>query len=137
MQESLTSLSLKQIAFGLLASFVGGSGAYKLFNIWLNRKKPAADIHVTEATAVKRIAEARKLNAEADVQLSAIVERLHVRLDEVTLKADAVRLERDNYKLRCELQQIELKLRDDQIKKMKGILDLKGIKLSDFDEPRA
>jgi hypothetical protein len=135
-QSDQASLSWTQIAFGIVASFIGGGGAYKLFNIWLNRKKPAAEIGVHEATAVKTRAEARKIHAEADVQLNTVVERFLIRIDEMTVKADAVRIERDDYKMRYDLQQIELRLRDAQIKKMKGVLDLKGIKLSDFDEPK-
>jgi hypothetical protein len=130
------SLSWTQIAFGILASFIGGGGAYKLFNVWLNRKKPQAEIHLTDATADKTRAEARKIHAEADVQFNAIVERLHIRIEEMAASAVKVREERDEYKLRNELQQIELRMRDDQIKKMKGVLDMKGIRLSDFDEQK-
>lgn len=136
MQESLTSLSWKQIAFGFVASFLGGGGAFKLFNTWLNRNKPAAEIHLTESTAEKTRAEARKINAEADVQFTAIVERLHVRLEEMAAAVVKIREERDDLKLRVELQQLELNMRDKDIKKLKGVLDARSIKLSDFEEPR-
>ena len=135
MQElSHSSLSWTQIAFGILASFIGGGGAYKLFNIWLNRKKPAAEIDVEEARAVKTRAEARKINAEADVQFNTMLERLHARIEKMQLDVDRISDQRNEYKLRCDLQVIELTMRDNDIKRMKGIMDAKGIKLSDFDE---
>jgi len=137
MQGSLDNASPNwiQIAFGLLAAFVGGGGAFKLLTLWLSRKKLPAEIHESLARTDKTRAEARKINAQATSELDEIIERLHIRVDEMQLKVDEVRDDRDQYKLRCELQQIELKMRDDDIKKLKGILDAKGIKPSDFDEP--
>lgn len=131
-----TSLPWAQLVFYILASFIGGGTTYKLYNVWLNRKKPAAEIHATEAQAEKTRAEGRKINADADVQFSDIIERLHARIDQMQEGVDEIRGERDGYKLRYELQQIELNLRDGQIKRMKGIMDAKGIKMSDFDEPK-
>jgi hypothetical protein len=137
MQEGIqyTSLPWKQLAFYIVASFIGGGGAYKLINIWLNWKKPEAEIHVTEAQAVKTRAEARKIDADADLQVNTIIERLHVRIDQMQEGVDEIRGERDELKMRCDMQDIELNLRDRQMKKMKGILDARGIKLSDFDQP--
>lgn len=137
MQENIhSSLSWTQIAFYIVASFIGGGGAYKLFNSWLNWRKQPAEIHVTEAQAIKTRAEARKINADADLQVNTIIERLHVRIDQMQEGVDAIRVERDELKMRCDMQEIELRMRDGQIKKIKGILDTRGIKLSDFDEPK-
>jgi uncharacterized coiled-coil DUF342 family protein len=130
MQDTQPSLSWTQIAFGIVASFIGGGGAYKLFNIWLNRKKPAAEITETEARADKTRAEARKIGAEADVQFNTIIERLHARIDQMQSGVDEIRAERNEYKMRCDLQQIELKLRDSDIKKLKGLLDANGIQMN-------
>lgn len=104
--------------------------------LWLNRKKPAAEIELSEAQADKTRAEARKLNAEADGEFSAIVERLHLRIDQMQEAAAKVRVERDEFKLRLDLQTIELTNAGNDIKKLKAILDLRGIKISDFDEPK-
>lgn len=130
------SLSLPHLVYLALAAFLGYffKKGHNWLTVWLNRKKPEAEIHLTEAGAEKTRAEARKIHAEADIQFNAIVERLHIRLEEMAATAVKIREERDEYKLRNELQQIELKMRDDQIKKIKGVLDLKGIRLSDFDD---
>lgn len=137
MQDNVhPSLSWMQIAFGIIASFIGGGGAYKLFNIWLNRKKPASEIVVNEAQAVKTRAEARKIGADADVQFNQIIENLHKRIENMQMSVEKIRSERDQYKLRCDLQEIELFMSANDIKRMKGILDAHGIKLSKFDEPK-
>ena len=137
MQETAyPSLSLKQLAFWVVASFLGGGTTYKLATLFLNRKQPAAQIHVTEATALKTRAEGRKINADADVQFSEIIERLHARIDQMQEKVEEMSRERDGIKLRYELQTIELTMRDKQVKRMKGILDAEGIKMSDYDEPK-
>jgi|ERR687895_564614 hypothetical protein len=111
--------------------------------LWLNRNKPAAEIHLNEAQADKTRAEARKLNAEADVEFSAIVERLHARIDQMqeaharAQQATAeIRAERDEYKLRNDLQAIELKQRDADIKKYLAMLEINHIKPSDYDKPK-
>lgn len=137
MQENLyPSLTLKQLVFWTVASFIGGGGSFKLFSLFLNRKKPAAEIHATEAQATKTRAEARKINADADVQFEDIVGRLHARIDQMQQGVDEIRNDRDRFKLQCELHVIDLKMADNQIKRMKGIMDAKGIKLSDFDGPK-
>lgn len=133
MQEGISSLSWTQIAFGFLASFIGGGGAYKLFNIWLNRKKPLAEVHESIARAGKTRAEARKLDAESDAHNADVVSRVTLRLEQMQIRKDEIAAERDEFKTRCDLQKMELAMRDGDIKKLKGILDSKGIKLSDFD----
>lgn len=124
-----SSLSWTQIAFGIVASFMGGGGAFKLFNSWLNRNKPAAEIHETEARAFKTTAEGTKLNADT-------LERWLTRVDQMRAKVDSLSEERDSLRLQNELQRIELTMHEHDIKKMKGILDARGIKLSDYDEPK-
>lgn len=138
MQSALehSSPSWTQIAFYLLASFIGGGGAFKLLTLWLNRKKVPAEIHETSARTDKTRAEARKINAEADAELNAIIERLHVRIDQMQLGVDEIRSERDEFQRRLDLQGIELKMRDEQVKRLMGVISARGIHLSDYDTPK-
>ncbi len=136
MQEVHTSPTWSQIVFYIVASFLGGGTTYKLATLWVERKKPGAEIHETEARADKARAEARRINADTDIQLSDMLERWHIRVDQMREKIDSLSNERDRYKQRADLQDIELRLRDRQLMMMKGILDSRGIKLSDFDEPK-
>jgi hypothetical protein len=128
-----SSPSWVQIAFGLLAAFLTGGAGHKLFNTLLNRKKLPAEIDETLARSVREKAEARKSNIEGDVQLNAIIERLHLRIDQMQIGIDGLRAERDECRTKVGMQEIELKLQGSQLKKMKGIMDSLGIKLSDFD----
>lgn len=139
MQRSLDpSLSWPHVLYLALAGFLGyffrkGHGWVVL---WLNRKRPAAELHLSEAQAGKTRAEARKLNAEADVEFSAIVERLHARIDQMQEAAGKVRAERDDFKMRVDLQMIELRQRDADIKKYLAMLEVNQIKPSDYDKPK-
>lgn len=133
-QDIQSSPSWTAIAFGILASFLGGGTAFKIFSKFLDRNKLPAEIDLTEAGAERARAEARKLHAEADIQTSERIERLLTRIDSMMADIDELRGERDSCKLRADLQAIELDLRDKQVKRMKGIMDAKGIKMSDFDE---
>src|SRR5262245_4483794 len=125
-----------QIAFGLLAAFITGGGAYKLVNIWLNRRKPKAEIRETDARTSRIYAEARRINAEADTELNNIIERLHIRIDQMQIGIDDLRYERDDLQLKLDRQEIELDLQDSQMRKMRAFIVLKGLKLSEFDQPR-
>lgn len=134
MQEGINSSQpWVQTAFYIVASFIGGGGAYKLFNIWLNRKKPQAEVHESLARAGKTHAETRKIHAESEAHSADVVSRITLRLEQMQIRKDEIAAERDEFKTRCDLQQIELAMRDNDIKKLKGILDSKGIKLSDFE----
>jgi hypothetical protein len=122
-----------QLAFYILASFIGGGGAYKLFNVWLNRNKPKAEVHESIARAGKTKAEARKIDVESEAQSASTVARITLRLERMQIRTDEILQERDEYKRRVDLQEIELAMRDSDIKKLKGILDSRGIKISDYD----
>jgi hypothetical protein len=139
MQGSMdqTSPNWIQIAFGLLAAFLGGGGAFKLLTFWLQRKKLPTEIHESIARTVKTTAEARRINVGADVELNAIIERLHSRIDQMQLGIDAIRGERDELSRHSDKQEMELESYERQMRRMKAIMDLKGIRISDFDEPRA
>ena len=119
--ESTTpSLSWLYDALRLVASFIAGTGLATLITTWLNRKKPSAE--------VERIAaETRKIHIESDIEISQSVARSIVRLERMQAQVDDLRLtiaQRDT----------ELKLAHGFISKQRALLELHGIKFSEFDE---
>lgn len=125
-----------QIAFGLVAAFIGGGGTFKLLTFWLNRKKLPAEIHESLARTDKTRAEARKIHAEADVELNAIIERLHLRIDQMQAGIDEIRSERDDWKERAESAESQIKVDEHFIKRLSAANEL-GVKLADLDEPKS
>jgi hypothetical protein len=105
------SLSLPSLLYLVVAGFLGwiGNRAYKWVQLWLNRKKPAAEIDETQARTVKTFAEARRINAEADTELNAIIQRLHLRIDQMQAGIDAIRDERDTANAERDNAQFELR----------------------------
>lgn len=108
----------------------------------LRRKQTEADIHKTDAEA--RQIDLSSMTQGGDFMLGlmkqaaiamADVERLRVQKEFWQAKAEAEAEENDKLQMRNELQEMELGMRDKDIKMLKGALDAKGIKLSDFDSP--
>lgn len=127
MQES-SSHALLDLLKSLQAPLGAALGVlgHWLFNRW--KQKPES--LVLEATAEKTRAEARKLDGET-------IDRAHDRIDELVIV---------NYQLRQDCLALQKKvdmadIRDDfnekQRKKMKALLDVHGIKYSEFDEPKS
>ena len=133
------SLSLPSLVYLVVAGFLGwiGNRAYKWVLLWLNRKKPAAEIDESQARTVKTFAEARRINAEADTELNAIIQRLHLRIDQMQVGIDELRDERDGLRTKVDMQTMELDSYERQMKRMKAIMDIANVKWSDFDEPRS
>lgn len=131
MQEATTSPSWLHFAYALIAAFLSGGGIYKLYNIWLNRKKPAAEVGESEARIEKTRAEARRIHVESDSEISNAVTRMTVRISEIQEKAMS---EREELFDELEKKRIELGLADLQLRKMKALLDIHGIRYSEFDE---
>jgi hypothetical protein len=95
MQESfIASPTWTQTVLGWVASFVTGATILKLVTIWLNRRKPAAEVHVTEATATE-------ITVRASSSASEAVIRMMDRLDGAQLTIDSLRS--DNAKLKADL----------------------------------
>lgn len=88
MQQELSSPTWIHTAAGLLVSFLAGGGIYKVLDTWLNRKKPAAEIHVQEATATEITVRAASNAGDAIIRFLA-------RLDEAQITIDKLRAERD------------------------------------------
>lgn len=94
MQESLNaSPTWPQLAWGIVAAFVTGGGIVKLWNTYLNRRKPAAEVTVTEATAAE-------ITVRASSSAGDAVMRMMDRLDNAQLTIDRLRAERDGLQLR-------------------------------------
>lgn len=83
-----------QTAFGWLASGVAGGLIVRLYIIWLNRKKPAAEIELTQANATE--VTVRAYSAAGD-----LVGRMMDRLDVAQLTIDRLRNERDDWRARA------------------------------------
>ena len=89
MQEGITSSpTWTQIALGLIAAFFTGGGIFKIWDTWLNRKKPAAELHVTEETATE-------IRLRSHSTATDLVVKMMNRLDEAQVTIDRVRSERD------------------------------------------
>lgn len=94
MQEAGTIPHWIQLALTALASIVSGIGIDKLYNSWLNRRKPAAEVHVTQATAAE-------ITLRASSSASDSVMRMMDRLDAAQLTIDRLRCERDEWRSRA------------------------------------
>lgn len=88
MQESPVFPHWIQTAFGWLASAVAGGAITHAYTAWLNRRKPAAEIHLTEATAAE-------ITVRAGSSAGDAVIRMMDRLDSAQLTIDRLRQERD------------------------------------------
>jgi len=119
-----------------LATLGAGGVIVKLVTLYQNRQKPAAEVHESLARTRKTDAEAFKIRAEGTSELDSIIERLHHRIDQMQVGVDEIRGERDECRQQVELQKIELQSYETQMRRMQSIMDLKGIHLSDYDEPK-
>src|SRR5690349_22833430 len=102
MQDTLTTPAWLQTALGWLASFITGATIFKLVEIWLNRKKPAAELHVTQATA-------NEITARSNWTAGDAIMRMMTRLDEAQTTIDRLRSERDEWEMKAFDLQVELK----------------------------
>jgi hypothetical protein len=88
MQEGLTFPQWAQTAIQILASAVAGGGIVRVYNSWLNRRKPAAEVHLTEATTTE-------VHVRAGASAGDAVMRMMDRLDAAQITIDRLRTERD------------------------------------------
>lgn len=88
MQEGAHVPQWLQLTSSILAGIVSGIGIDKLYNTWLNRKKPSAELHVTEETATE-------IRLRSHSTATDIVVKMMNRLDEAQITIDRVRGERD------------------------------------------
>jgi uncharacterized coiled-coil DUF342 family protein len=135
MQEGINaSPEWMQIALRMLAAFFTGGVVYKVYSTWLNRKKPAAEVHLTEATAAE-------IHVRAGSSAGDAIVRFMNRLDEAQITIDRLRNERDGWqaeydkvfedrdRLRIEVGKLhaEVKLYEAEIKQMRCTLGSKDL----------
>lgn len=121
-----------QIALGLVAAFFTGGGIFKLYDTWLNRKKPAAELTVTEATATEIQVRAGSTAGDAVMRMMArldmaqeTIDRLRAERDGWQDEYDKVFVQRDQLVIEIGKLRGELKLYDEEIKTMRATLTLK------------
>lgn len=110
-----------------VALFLAGGTLYRIIALYLNRKKPKAEIHETEARATA-------ITIRSSSNAGDAVIRMMDRLEETQEKIDNIRDDSYDLKLRFDLQVIELRHRENEIKKLRALLVLHGIKYSEADE---
>lgn len=103
-----------------------GALAHWIFNRWKQRPETS----ILEATAEKTRAEARRLDSET-------INSAHDRIDELVavnyqLRKDCLAMQK-----KIDMADIRDKFNDEQRRKMKALLDVHGIKYSEFDEPKS
>lgn len=107
MQDGLSSSpAWLQSAFGWIASFVAGGTIFKLIDVWLNRKKPAAEVHVTHATA-------QEITVRSHMTAGEALAKMMDRLDQAQATIDKVRDESSSWEMKAFDLQMEL----NQVKK--------------------
>ena len=103
MQENLTTWpSWLNTTLGWIASFIAGGTIFKLIDLWLNRRKPAAEVHVTEASA-------QEITIRTHSTAGDAVMRMMDRLDQAQSNVDRLRKERDEWELKAFDLQMELR----------------------------
>lgn len=130
MQEQSTSASQVLLDFlKILAIPLAGVIGY--LGSWLQtRKKLQPEILILEANAEKTRAEARKLDGET-------IDRAHDRIDELVIVNFQLRQDCLALQKRVDMAEIRERFNEQQKRKMKALLDIHGIKYSEFDEPKS
>lgn len=141
MQESpVPHSAVSSIAYWLVTFLSGGAGGGVLAHL-LSRRRANLE---SEANVAKARAEARHLDSETIDRAYDRIDELHDIVDELRGarekdRLEILRLSQVEYlgaqmREQLERQKIELQLADEQLKRVKGLLDAHGIKLSDLDK---
>lgn len=134
MQESINSIpQWMQLALTAVASALSGVGIDRLYNSWLNRKKPASEIHLTEASTDEVIVRASSSAGDAVIRMmdrlssaQEVIDRLRAERDAWQDEYDKVFVERDDILRRNGLLRSEIANYENEIKTMKATLTLRG-----------
>jgi hypothetical protein len=131
MQETYVPPHWIQTALGWLASGVAGGLIVRLWTTWLNRKKPAAEIHVTEATAGEIKVRASSSASDAVMRMMEHLGRAQETIDRLRAERDAwqdehdkIFVERDEMLRRNGLLKEEVKNYENQIRTMSATLTI-------------
>ncbi len=96
----------------VIFSFLAGSLGW--VKVWLDRKKPDAEIHETQARTARTNAEARKLDAEASRDIGEIVVAMSAKITEAQQLYDEQR-ERHARQVEFFQRQVEIKTDSEQL----------------------
>ena len=108
----------------ILASLFGGGSFAAVWNLILNRRKPAAEINESEARTQKTLAEVRSLELQTNISASDAVLRMVQQLTFAQIANE--KLHDENQRLENENQVYER-----QLQWAKGIFKMKGIRWED------
>jgi len=108
----------------ILASLFGGGGFAAVWSLFLNRRKPAADIQESEARTAKTFAEAKQIELQANISAGDAALRMLQQL--LFAQAANDELHRENERLENENERYET-----QMRRAKALLNLHNIR---FDE---
>jgi hypothetical protein len=129
MQEHSPSASQVLLDFlKILAIPIAGGIGY-LFSWFRNRGKRKPELSILEASAAKTRAEAKKLDGET-------LDLAYERIDELVVVNFQLRKDLLDLQKKVDMAEIRDKFNDGQRRKMKAMLDVHGIKYSEFDEPK-
>lgn len=129
MQElSTTSQTWANIFYLAVAGVLGylARSGYKWVTLWLNRRKPAAEVHETAARTAEILVRSSSTAGDAVIRFMDRIEAAQVKIDGLIEERDV--LERTVGK-----QRVEIEFMDREMKKLDGILKANNIKLSDYD----
>lgn len=101
-----------------------------MITLYQNRKKPIVEVQ-------KVAAETTEITVRSHATAGDSMIRMMNRLDDALDTIDRIRGERDDLREQCDKQSMELESYERQMRRMKAIMDIKNIKISDFDEPKS
>jgi hypothetical protein len=126
MQEGITaSPTWIHTAAQWVVSFVVSGGILKLINLWQNRHKPRAEVHLTEESAAE-------IRVRASSSAGDAIMRFMDRLDTAQITIDRLRGERDSERLRADQADADAKAAQMFVEQLNRAAKLKGVNLSDF-----
>lgn len=154
MQEGTHVPQWLQLASSILAGIVSGIGIDKLYNTWLNRKKPSAEVHLTDATATEVTIRSHATAGDAITRFMDRLDRAQQTIDDLRIqhakREGDLRAQIVEWRNKAEeldgqlidsrdangLLQTRLKMKQDDLDKAMGILKAKHISFSELDQPK-
>ena len=129
MQDQSSSASQVLLDFLKILAIPLAGGVGYLVSWFRNRGKAKPERSILEATAVKTLAEAKKLDGET-------LDLAYDRIDELLIINYRLREDLLELKKQIDMGEIRDSFNEKQRKRMKALLDVHGIKYSEFDEPK-